>query len=267
MPEWVSVIILSIVEGLTEFIPVSSTGHMLIVSPLLHRQTDLFYIVIQSGAVIAVIPLVWGRIKKMLFDWREPETRDFMFKLAAAFGITGVGGLMLEKMGYTLPEEVGPVAWALLLGGAVFIAVETWLKGKPLSNEITWTIAIAVGIGQLIAAIFPGASRSGTTIMLALVLGLNRPLATEFSFLVGIPTMLAAGGFKIFQSLRQVEGAPAEDWGLVALGTIVSAIVSFIAVKWLLRFIQTHTFIGFGYYRIVVGLLLLSLAWFHTPEE
>ena len=110
---------------------------------------------------------------------------------------------------------------------------------------------IAFGLGQLVAAVFPGASRSGTTIMLALLMGLSRPAATEFSFLVGIPTMLAAGGLKIFKALSH--GAPPENWAMVGLGTIVSAVVSFIAVKWLLRFVQSHTFIGFGYYRIIVG--------------
>jgi undecaprenyl-diphosphatase len=172
--------------------------------------------------------------------------------------------LILESRGYTLPEKILPVAWALLIGGVVFIVVEKLLKGKPMSHEITWTIVVAVGMGQLIAAIFPGASRSGTTIMLALILGLHRAKATEFSFLVGIPTMLAAGGLKIFSALRKAEGVPPENWSMVALGTVVSAVVSFIAVKWLLGFVKTHTFIGFGWYRIALGIFLLALAWFNA---
>ena len=114
----------------------------------------------------------------------------------------------------------------------------------------------------LIAAIFPGASRSGTTILMMLALGLSRPLATEFSFLVSIPTMLAAGGYKIFKALRQTNeiagSAPPENWGLVVLGTLVAAAVSFVAVKWLLRYVQTHTFNAFGWYRLGLGILILA---------
>jgi len=119
---------------------------------------------------------------------------------------------------------------------------------------------VVVGIGQLIAAVFPGTSRSGATILLMLMLGLSRPAATEFSFLVGIPTMLAAGGLKIFQALRHpaAGGAP-EQWDMVLLGFIVSAVVSFVAVRWLLRYIQTHTFIVFGWYRIVLAAVLFIL--------
>jgi undecaprenyl-diphosphatase len=113
-------------------------------------------------------------------------------------------------------------------------------------------------VGQLVAAIFPGASRSGTTILLSLMLNLNRPAATEFSFLVGIPTILAAGGLKIFKALHHASAAAPEHWGLVILGTAVAAMVSFAAVKWFLRFVQTHTFEGFGWYRIALGILILA---------
>jgi undecaprenyl-diphosphatase len=144
-----------------------------------------------------------------------------------------------------------------------FIWIERHLTGSTGStgsDNITWTIAIAVGLGQLLAAIFPGASRSGTTILAALLLGLSRPAATEFSFLVGIPTMAAAGGLKLYKQLRAADAASAENWALLGLGTAVSAIVSFIVVKWFLRFIQTHTFTGFGWYRVGLGALLLLLA-------
>src|SRR6185436_1117209 len=116
-----------------------------------------------------------------------------------------------------------------------------------------------VGLGQLIAVIFPGTSRSGATILLSLMLGVNRPLATEFSFLVGIPTMVAAGGLEIFQKLHAAAGAPAENWSMLLLGTATAAFISWIAVKWLLRYVQTHTFIAFGWYRLAVGILLLLL--------
>ena len=144
----------------------------------------------------------------------------------------------------------------MLIGGIAFLAIEWWLRGRKLSNEITWPIVIAVAVGQLIAAVFPGSSRSGSTIMLCLLLGLNRPAATEFSFLVGIPTMLAAGGLEIFKPLHHpVAGAPPEHWGMVLLGFSIAAVVSFIAVKWLLRYIQTHTFTAFGWYRIALAIV------------
>ena len=118
-------------------------------------------------------------------------------------------------------------------------------------------MAIAVGIGQLIAAGFPGASRSGTTIIFALLLGLTRPLATEYSFLVSIPTMLAAGGYKIFESMHHPKAdAPPENWQMVILASVIAAVVSFVAVKWLLRYVQTHTFVLFGWYRVsLIGAL------------
>jgi undecaprenyl-diphosphatase len=118
-----------------------------------------------------------------------------------------------------------------------------------------------VGLGQLIAAAFPGTSRSGATILLALVLGLHRVAATEDTFLVGIPTMLAAGGWKMLKELRHTSSGASEDWGMLAVGFIVAAVVSFIAVKWLLRYIQTHTFIVFGWYRIALAVLIALLLW------
>ncbi len=260
VPDWVAVILLGVIEGVTEFIPISSTGHLLIVEQWLPRQTDLFNVVIQSGAVLAVVPLFSIRCQQILFRLREPETRSFLMKILLAFGMTGVGGLILEKKHFKLPEEPMPVAWALLVGGVLFVVVERWLREKPLRNEVTWTVAIAVGIGQLIAAVFPGTSRSGATILVALVMGLSRPAATEFSFLVGIPTMLAAGGLKILKALLHPSpSAVPEHWGMVLLGTIVAAIVSFVVVKWLLRYVQSHTFTAFGWYRIGLAALLLLL--------
>ena len=247
---------LAVIEGLTEFIPVSSTGHLLIAERWLHPRSDLFNVVIQSGAVVAVLPLFRDRCRRLFFGWRAPETRDYLLKIALAFVLTGAGGVILEQNEFKLPETGRPVALALLVGGALFILIERQLRGKPLRAEVTWPVAVVVGIGQLIAAIFPGASRSGSTILLALLLGLNRPAATEFSFLVGIPTMLAAGGLKIIKALHQ--GA-SEDWGMIILATVASALVSFAAVKWFLRYVQSHSFEVFGWYRIAVGILILLL--------
>ena len=261
MADWLIVIILGIVEGITEFIPVSSTGHLLIAEKLLHlHKSDLFNVVIQCGAVIAVLPLFPQRLYKFVFELRDRETQDYLLKIFSAFVITCIGGFIIDKKGIKLPEQLAPVAWALLLGGLAFIAIEFSLRGKKLSTEVTWTIAVAVGLGQLVAAVFPGTSRSGATIMFCLLLGLARPAATEFSFLVGIPTMLAAGALKIFKSLHHPDPlAPHENWGLLVLATVVAAVVSFIAVKWLLRYVQTHTFNAFGWYRIALAIVIFLL--------
>lgn len=263
VPDWAAVIVLGIIEGITEFLPISSTGHLLLAEQLhwLPRQSDLFNIVIQSGAVLAVLPLFPDRLRQFVFAWREKATQQYALKLLAAFALTGAGGLVLDKMRFKLPEAPEPVAWALVAGGLAFLAVEAWLRGRRLTDEVTWPIALAVGLGQLIAAAFPGTSRSGATILLCLVLGLNRPAATEFSFLAGIPTMLAAGGLKIFHALHQpAASGQAEAWGLVLLGFGVSAGVSFLAVKWLLRYVQTHTFVVFGWYRLALGAVILIAA-------
>jgi len=261
MPDWIAVVILAVVEGITEFIPVSSTGHLLLTERLLKvHESDLFNIVIQCGAVIAVLPLFPQRLYKFVFEWRQKETQDYLLKILTAFVITGAVGFVLDKKGFKLPENLMPVAWALLVGGVAFLVIEWWLRGRKMSNEITWSVVFAVAIGQLIAAVFPGSSRSGSTIMLSLLLGLSRPAATEFSFLVGIPTMLAAGGLKIFKALHHpVAGAPQENWGLVLLATAIAAVVSFIAVKWLLRYVQTHTFNLFGWYRLALAIAVFLL--------
>ncbi len=257
MPLWIAVVVLAVIEGITEFLPVSSTGHLLIAEHWLKiHQSDLFNVVIQCGAVIAVLPVFPERLHQFFFRWRERPTQMYLLKILIAFVITGIGGFLMEKHGFKLPDDPVPIAVALFAGGLGFVIVEKWLRGKTLGNEITWTVVIAVGLGQLLAAAFPGTSRSGATILLALILGLNRIAATEFTFLVGIPTMLAAGGLKIYKELHHATGGPPESWGMVALGCVVAAVVSFIAVKWLLRFIQTHTFIGFGWYRIALAVLI-----------
>ena len=261
MPDWFAIVLLGIIEGITEFLPISSTGHLLIAEHTgwLPLQSDLFNVVIQCGAVLAVLPLFPERLRQFCLGWREPATQEYLLKIVAAFGITGVGGLLLERGGFILPEKLLPVAIAMLVGGILFLIVESWLRDRPLSDRVSWTIVVAVGLGQLIAAVFPGTSRSGATILMALALGLSRPAATEFSFLVGIPTMLAAGGLKIFKHLRHPSGGAPENWTLLLLGAVVAAVVSFIAVRWLLHYVRTHTFRAFGYYRLAVGALLFVL--------
>ncbi|MHC1768066.1 MAG: undecaprenyl-diphosphate phosphatase [Verrucomicrobiia bacterium] len=258
MPEWLAIVILGIIEGVTEFLPVSSTGHLLLMQHWLPRQSDLFNTVIQCGTVLAVVVVFTSRIKQMVFRWRERETQDYLAKLAAAFFLTGTGGIVLKMIDFQLPETTTPVASATLLGGILFIVVEQWLRNKPRKDELTWRVALACGLAQLLAAVFPGASRSGTTILAGLVLGASRPAATEFSFLLGIPTLLSAGALQIASAYRRGETASI-DWGMLLLGSVVAAAVAFVVVKWLLRFVQSHTFVGFGWYRIALGIAML---WF-----
>lgn len=270
MTETLNAVILGIVEGITEFLPVSSTGHLLITEQWLPKQTELFNVVIQTGAVLAVIPLFHRRFHQFIYNWQDKVVREYFYKIVVAFVITGIGGLAIKKLGFILdPDKLLPVGIALLVGGILFLLVEAWLArtghgaghDKDLNDlrQVTWGVAVAVGVGQLIAAIFPGASRSGTTIIFSLLLGLGRPLATEYSFLVSIPTMLAAGGYELFHEWHHASaGAHQQNWHMVIVATIVSAIVSFIAVKWLLRYVQTHTFVLFGWYRIAVGAAVIA---------
>lgn len=253
MLDWISALLLGIVEGITEFLPVSSTGHLLIVQHWLPRQSDLFNVVIQSGAVLAVLPLFRTRLEQ-LSRWREPASQKLWKLILIAFGTTVVGGVLIDKAGLKLPETTAPVAWALIVGGALFLLAEARLRASVGSREMSPLLATCVGASQLIAAIFPGTSRSGATILCAMLGGNPRTSATEFSFLIGIPTLLAASGLKILKALKH---GVQEDWGFLCIATLVAAAVSFITVKWLLRFVQTHSFVAFGVYRIVIGVIIL----------
>ena len=265
MPDWIAVILLGIIEGITEFLPVSSTGHLQLAERWLKPQSELFDIVIQCGAVLAVLLVFQKRVLTLAREWQSPATRDFLAKLAVAFGLTIVGVLAAEKLGLKIrKEDVAANAWAVrvalatLIGGVLFLVIEAWLRNKPGRVEISWAVALAVGVAQIIAATYSGSSRSGTTILFALALGVARPAATEFSFLLGVPTLLAAGGYKLFKAWKHHELA-GENWGLTLLATAVAAVMAFVVVKWLLRFVQTHTFVGFGWYRIVLGAVILVL--------
>ncbi len=261
MQDWLAAIVLGVVEGITEFLPVSSTGHLLIVEKFLQAdspflKSELFNVGIQSGAVLAVLMNFKERVRGFVSTWQQRETQDYLFKLFGAFCITAAGGLALKKAGMELPETVGPVAWATLIGGVLFLMVERWLRGKPGVDQITWNIALIIGAAQLLAAAFPGASRSGSTILIALVLGLSRLRAIEFSFLLGVPTLLAAGGLSLVKHVAK-EGLGSVDWLLFALGFVTATITAFITVRWLLKFVQTRTFEAFGWYRIILGIALL----------
>jgi len=266
MPDWLTVILLGLIEGLTEFIPVSSTGHLLIAQewmPLAQSwdplYRELFTILIQSGAALALIPLFWRKFSGMAFRLGEAENRDLLMKLGVAFLITCGAGMALKKAGLELPETARPVAWATLIGGLVMFAVEFWSGKRKSSNELTWMIVIGFAVGQLIAMLLPGSSRSGSTIMIALAMGLARPAATEFSFLLGVPTLLAAGGYELLKAYSHGQLATM-NWFHVALGFVAAAISAFVVVKWLIHFVQSHNFNGFALYRVILGVALLL--WF-----
>jgi undecaprenyl-diphosphatase len=253
------VILLGIIEGITEFLPISSTGHLLIAQHWLDRRSDLFNVAIQAGAILAVVVIYWRRLWDLTMHLSKAENRDYLYKLSLSFVITVVGGFIAKKLGLELPETVAPVAIAFIVGGFVIFAVEWYAARQPQSEQLTWRVAIWVGLGQILAAVFPGTSRSAATIFAAMLAGMtSRPAAAEFAFLVGIPTMFAATAYEAYD-LYESGQMGSEHWGELAVGFIVSAIVAFIAVKWLLIYVQTHRFTIFAWYRIVFGALLLAV--------
>lgn len=262
MPDWLAVILLGVIEGVTEFLPVSSTGHLLIAERWLNPRGDLFNSVVQCGAVLAVIVAFWGRLKQMAFCWRDAAVRDYSLKLGLAFAITAAGGLCLKAAGFKQQHEdpahaaqlATMVAWVTLVGGVFILVIEWWQKDRPARNDVTWTIAAAAGIAQLVAVILPGTSRSAASILAALVLGLKRPAATEFSFLLGVPTLLSAGGLQLASAIKDGEQI---EWSALLLGSLAATVTAFAAVKWLIRYVQTHTFTIFGWYRIALGAAIL----------
>ena len=261
MSDLLAALLLGIIEGITEFLPISSTGHLLIAERWLGHRSDLFNIVIQAGAILAVTLIYWKRIWQLASGLGQRENRDYALKLAVAFGITAVLGVIVKKLGFELPDTVTPIAWALIVGG-VWMLVAEHLAAKRAAvlgprKVITWTVAVLVGIAQVVAGIFPGTSRSGATIFVALLAGTtDRGSATEFAFLVGIPTMFAATAYELLHVL----GTPAagtENWSALAVAFVAATVTAFVAVKWLLGYIQTHRFTGFSFYRIAFGIGLL----------
>jgi len=256
MNDILSVILLGIIEGITEFLPVSSTGHLLIAEHWLGARSDLFNIAIQAGAILAVCLLYRQRLWQLASGLGDPEQRRYAAKLALAFGITAVLGLVVSKAGFKLPTEITPIAWALVIGGIWILLAERLVANKPEVSEIAWHTAALVGLLQVVAGVFPGTSRSAATIFVALLAGTtSRAAATEFAFLVGIPTMFAASGYELMKSLKA--GQTHEDWGLLAIAFAVSCVTAFVAVRWLLGYIRTHRFTAFAWYRIALGLALL----------
>jgi undecaprenyl-diphosphatase len=257
MSDFWQAVLLGVIEGVTEFLPISSTGHLLIAQELgLDRRSDMFNVVIQAGAILAVTMIYWQRLWQLASNFRDPANRDYLLKLFVAFMVTAVLGLIVTKLGYKLPATVTPIAWALIVGGIWILIAEWFASRKPDVVQVTWTVAIVVGLAQIVAAIFPGTSRSAAAIFAAMLVGTsNRPAAAEFVFLVGIPTMFAASGAQIFSVLR--DSTAHEDWGSLAIAFVSATLTGFLAVKFLLGYIKSHRFTIFAIYRIVLGVGLL----------
>lgn len=246
-------IILGIIEGITEFLPISSTGHLILAEQLLHIADSEFVksfdIIIQLGAILAVIVVYW----KKLWNW------GLIKKLIVAFIPTGIIGLALYKVVKTLLGSDTVVLWALLLGGIALIAFELWYKKRivarpPHVNDIesiSYKEAAIIGLFQSIA-IIPGTSRSAATIVGGLIRGFSRATIVEFSFLLAVPTMIAASGLDLVKSHASFSGS---EYVLLAVGFVTAFIVAWGSIKWLLGFIRKHDFIPFGIYRIVVAIL------------
>lgn len=259
MTDLLNAVLLGLIEGITEFLPVSSTGHLLIAEHWLGARSDLFNVVIQAGAILAVVLIYRQRLWQLLAGMGEAENRDYLFKLAAAFAITAALGLVVSKLGFKLPVAVTPVAWALVIGGLWMLVAEWLAASKPDRTRITWTVAVLVGLAQIVAGVFPGTSRSAAAIFVALLAGTsNRAAATEFAFLVGIPTMFAASAYELLKLAKSAPPVP-ENWSVLAVAFVIATVTAFVVVKWLLRYIQTHRYTAFALYRIVLGVALLVL--------
>jgi undecaprenyl-diphosphatase len=257
--DFVNAVILGIVEGITEFLPVSSTGHLLITEHLLNvHKSDAFNVLIQVGPIVAVTLVFWKDIVKLVTGLGDTVTRGELVKLVASFVLTGIGGFIAKKAGLKLPETILPIMVATIAGAFVIVGAEWRVKGRTLGDTVTWWVAVAVAAGQLLAAIFPGTSRSGAAIIAALLLGLSRPKAVRFAFLVGIPTMFAAGGLQIKEAIDAGQVAELTNPAAVA-AFIVATATAWLSVVWLLRFVQRNTFVPFAWYRLGLGAVMIAL--------
>ena len=248
MTDLLAALLLGILEGLTEFLPISSTGHLLIAQHWLGGRSDLFNIVIQAGAILAITLVFRQRIWSLVTSLNQPENRDYALKLAAAFGVTAVLGLPVRLLGWHLPTTVTPIAAALILGGVWMLLAERIAARRPESALITWKVAVLVGVAQVVAGVFPGTSRSAAAIFMAMLAGTGkRSAATEFVFLVGIPTMFAASSYALAEYLLGDDsGNGREAWGEMALAFTAATATGFVAVRWLLGYIKQHSFAPFA---------------------
>ena len=263
----VKTVIMGIVEGLTEFLPISSTGHLIATSELIgfmrapadEEFRNLFEIVIQLGAILAVIALFRQRVWAIISTLHSSAvSRTFTLKLAVAFIPAGIIGYTTHTFVEKHLMNTGTVAAMLAIGGLAIILIERRKQQEPRhldAMNLPWKTAIAIGCCQCLS-LMPGTSRAAATILGGLLLGLNRRAATEFSFFLAIPTMFAATGYSLY---KHHDGLSDPRMGLVVIGFIVSFIVAWVVIAWLLRFVATHTFTAFGWYRIAAGLVLAGL--------
>lgn len=243
-------VILGIVEGITEFFPISSTGHLILTAELLRLpETDFlktFQIVIQLGAILAIVTLYW---RKLLFD--QEIIKKVLIALLPALGI----GFVLYKLIRQLFESSLVVVVALFLGGVVLVLFEWWRRNRVdegVSIEsMSYKTAFLVGLFQTLSVV-PGVSRAGATLLGGMIVGMSRKAIVEFSFLLAVPTMIAATALDIWKSGSLFSSA---DVPFLAVGFVTAFVVAILAVKFLLRYVETHTFMAFGVYRIIIAIL------------
>ncbi|HEY1897158.1 MAG TPA: undecaprenyl-diphosphate phosphatase [Terracidiphilus sp.] len=284
MNSYLQSVILGIVEGLTEFLPVSSTAHLRITEALMKIPLDdaywkMYTIVIQAGAIFALLLLYLGRILEFMRTFPRGERGDrnfFTHPLSLtilAFICTSIPALLLKKWSDKNLGSLTVIAIALLVGGVIMWAVDAWAsRFEPNTihvEEMTLGQAVWIGLCQSLSAIFPGTSRSMSTIAAGQLVGMDRPTALEFSFLLSIPTMLAATGYDLLKEIHPSKAALAageaaahvtmtgERWIVLAIGFVVSFIVAFGVVEWFLMWVRKHGFTVFAIYRIVIGTVLL----------
>ena len=254
----IQAILLAIIEGITEFLPVSSTGHMIIASSFFGIAKDdftkLFTIVIQLGAILSVVVLYFKRFF---------QTLDFYFKLLAAFVPAVFLGVLLNDYIDALLENPVTVAISLLIGGLVLLKVDDWFK-KPddfIEKELTYLQAIKIGFFQCLAMV-PGVSRSGASIVGGMSQGLSRTTAAEFSFFLAVPTMFGATAKKCYDYYKHGFVLSSDQMNLLIIGNIVAFAIALLAIKTFIGFLTKNGFKMFGYYRIVAGIILLMIHFF-----
>ena len=259
--------LMGVVEGLTEFLPISSTGHLILAGALLGFNDDkakVFDIAIQTGAIGAVILVYWQKIRTTLVSFpTDTQARQFAVNVLIAFVPAVLLGLLFGKAIKAHLFTPMVVASTFILGGVVILWAErrqAQLPGAVRIQEVddmTWKDALKVGLVQCLAMV-PGTSRSGATIIGGMLMGLSRKAATDFSFYLAIPTLIGAGAYSLFKERALLSWADVPMFGVGLLASFVSA---WLCVRWLLRFIATHSFTGFAWYRIVFGLVVLATAW------
>jgi undecaprenyl-diphosphatase len=259
-----TVILLGIVEGLTEFLPVSSTGHLILASELLGydaAEWATFNVVIQLGAILAVVVLYWKTFWRVAMGLlaRDGESWRFLRNLLAAFLPAAVIGFLLKNQIEMLLGAPLVVAVALIVGGIAIILIERAIETGEIHGTANIPLPRAIGIGFIqCLAMIPGVSRSGATIMGALTLGVDRKTAAEFSFFLAIPTMLGATTLEMWKSRDALTGG-AVNWGDIAIGFVVAFIVAAIVIKLFVGMVSRRGFYPFAWYRIIVG--IAALAW------